>query len=146
MMVWFDHCFLYNHFRLLWLLAFAVIWKENISKWLLFITHRHRPLHSYLDTDVGKIPKFAGSQKAYFQTSLSLKWLQILISFFHNLKIKYFRLHLALVSFKNLNFSLNASILKKRDQKMEFHSSAKMVNFQHFWECWKNAGLWETVV
>ena len=35
---------------------------------------------------------------------------------------------------------------EKKDQKMEFHSLAKIINFQGFWEFWKNAGLWQAVV
>ena len=54
------------------------------------------------------------------------------MSFFHTLKNYYSELHLALVSGLYLNLSLNNSLLKKRDQKVEFHSMVKMVNFQQF--------------
>ena len=90
----------------------------------------HRLLHFYLD----------------FQTWISLKWLQISMSFFLILKVLYSKLHLPLVSCKNLHQFLNGSLLKKTDPKIDFKDWAKIVDIQHFWEFWKNAKLWEAVL
>ena len=76
---------------------------------------------------------FSGLQdESNFQTKISHKWLEILVSFFHIMKIWYFGLHLALVTCYYPNLSKNGSHLKKSVQKFEFCCWAKLVNFQHF--------------
>ena len=64
---------------------------------------------------------FSGLQdESNFQTKISHKWLEILVSFFHIMKIWYFGLHLALVTCYYPNLSKNGSHLKKSVQKFEF--------------------------
>ena len=76
---------------------------------------------------------FSGLQdESNFQTKISHKWLEILVSFFHIMKIWYFGLHLVLVTCYYPNLSKNGSHLKKSVQKFEFCCWAKLVNFQHF--------------
>ena len=76
---------------------------------------------------------FSGLQdESNFQTKISQKWLEILRSFFHIMKIWYSGLHLALVTWYYPNLSKNGSRLKKSVKKFEFCFWAKLVNFQHF--------------
>ena len=71
---------------------------------------------------------FSGLQdESNFQTRISHKWLEILVSFFHIMKIWYFGLHLALVTCYYPNLSKNGSHLKKSVQKFEFCFQAKLV-------------------
>ena len=117
---------------------FAWVFIEKICPIIGHSVKRIRPIYCFSQGNLdwhGNPSWFLGLlDESDFQTKISQKWLEILISFF---QIWFSGLHLALVTCCYPNLSKNGSRLKKKCQKIWVLFLGKTGQFSAFLTFWK---------